>query len=279
MVVPIVLYGSEIWAHHDNLIEMVERLQLKFCKYLLKAKPSTPTCMVRGECGIYPLRNKIRYNIMAFWTRILCGKQSKLIYQMYCALHQLHSDKMYTSPWIANVKRVLEMCGFPIIWIRQSEIDRAVKAKILYLIQSSLDDQFIQEFHFSIQNSPSCILYKFIKTDFGLEPYLNSLSDVYRTTLCKLRLSNNKLEVTKGRYNGTPRINRLCRSCNSSKIGDEYHLIFECDKFQTLRDKYILNYFTKRPNMYKVCNLINMKQNATNNFKFVKFIHECFRLL
>ena len=44
MVLPIALYGSEIWGHAN--FEMIEQLNLQFCKMLLKVKKCTPTCMV-----------------------------------------------------------------------------------------------------------------------------------------------------------------------------------------------------------------------------------------
>ena len=49
MVLPIALYGSEIWGHVN--FEIIERLHLQFCKMLLKVKKCTPTCMVLGELG------------------------------------------------------------------------------------------------------------------------------------------------------------------------------------------------------------------------------------
>ena len=53
MVLPIALYGSEIWGHVN--FEMIERLHLQFCKMLLKVKKCTPTCMVLGELGRLPI--------------------------------------------------------------------------------------------------------------------------------------------------------------------------------------------------------------------------------
>jgi hypothetical protein len=51
MVKPILLYGSEIWGFSKN-IQCLEKVQLRFCKLLLKLKTSTPSYMIYGELGL-----------------------------------------------------------------------------------------------------------------------------------------------------------------------------------------------------------------------------------
>ena len=52
IVVPVLLYGCEIWGFTN--LQMIERLHLKFCKILLNLKKSTPTYMVYSELGAKP---------------------------------------------------------------------------------------------------------------------------------------------------------------------------------------------------------------------------------
>ena len=52
-ITPVILYGSEIWGFHD--VTRPKRIQLKFLKIILNLKPSTPTCMVLGEAGVFPI--------------------------------------------------------------------------------------------------------------------------------------------------------------------------------------------------------------------------------
>ncbi len=46
MVLPIALYGCEIWGCINT--DIIEKLHVQFCKMLLKVKKSTSTCMVYG---------------------------------------------------------------------------------------------------------------------------------------------------------------------------------------------------------------------------------------
>ena len=56
-----------------------------------------------------------------------------------------------------------------------------------------------------------------------------------RAWLSRLRCSAHHLEIEKGRWTKTPIEERLCKMCDNSKIGDEYHLTMECKTFRTKR--------------------------------------------
>jgi hypothetical protein len=53
MVVPIMMYGADVWGYTNS--KLIEKLQLRFCKIVLNVKRSTPNVMVLGELGMYPL--------------------------------------------------------------------------------------------------------------------------------------------------------------------------------------------------------------------------------
>ena len=57
-VKPVLLYGCEVCGFGNN--DMLERVQLKFLKYILKLKKSTPSNMVYGETGVYPLKSTLK---------------------------------------------------------------------------------------------------------------------------------------------------------------------------------------------------------------------------
>jgi hypothetical protein len=46
---PILLYSCEIWG--DENVEIIEKVHLKFLKFILSLKSSTICCMVYGESG------------------------------------------------------------------------------------------------------------------------------------------------------------------------------------------------------------------------------------
>lgn len=65
MVKPIFLYGSEIWGFSKN-IDCLKKIQLRFCKLLLKLKSSTPNDMSYGELGRFPIEIDIKIRMVSF---------------------------------------------------------------------------------------------------------------------------------------------------------------------------------------------------------------------
>ena len=104
--------------------------------------------------------------------------------------------------------------------------------------------QFVQEWHSEMDLSRKCTLYRHVKTEFKLEPYLLKRSrDVFRY-IVKIRCSNHKMAIETGRYYGIDRNLRYCDMCNLDVLGDEYHVFFECANpdIVTLRQQCIPRY-------------------------------------
>jgi hypothetical protein len=76
LVVPILLYGCEIWGFEN--VAIIEKLQLKFLKYVLGVRPSTSTCMVLGKTGSFPLHISIKMRMMSYWVRLVNTPEIRL---------------------------------------------------------------------------------------------------------------------------------------------------------------------------------------------------------
>ena len=68
LVKPVLLYSSEIWAHEGT--EVLEKLHLRFCKYILLVNKTTCLNMVYGELGEYPLFLSAQTRMIMFWANI-----------------------------------------------------------------------------------------------------------------------------------------------------------------------------------------------------------------
>ena len=91
--------------------------------------------------------------------------------------------------------------------------------------------------------------------------YLTVLNKRETYGILKFRTSNHKFPIEVLRYSGVPENERKCPYCLnlnnlSVKLGDEYHFLLECPKFENERKKYIPKKYYARPNMYKYQTLI-----------------------
>ena len=81
-----------------------------------------------------------------------------------------------------------------------------------------------------------------IKMSFGAESYLDDIRcRKIRSSMTSLRVSAHKLEVESGRYckPSVPRNMTYCSLCLSKGkyvVGDEYHMVIECEHFNAPRE-------------------------------------------
>ena len=262
MVLPILLYGAEVWGIKE--FKEIEKLHLKFLKHCLGICNSTCNNMVYGELGRFPLEIKIKIRIISYWSNLLNPNTVKLSKRMYQYLLELDQQNTYTSPWISYVKKVLNECGRSDLWINQTTINPQI---VKPLITQTLKDQFVQKWRSDLATMSSCDLYNTLKGQFELEKYLRSdiINKSLKTALCKFRCGNTRLPKILGRYNNIPRAQRLCNKCPLSVPGDEYHYLFICtnDDIVTLRQNYLNNYLTPNPNMAHCSNLLKINDTTT----------------
>ena len=57
-VVPIFLYGCEVWGYED--CDIIEKLHLEFCRMVLHVDKSTCKCMMNGDRGRPPIVMQIK---------------------------------------------------------------------------------------------------------------------------------------------------------------------------------------------------------------------------
>ena len=114
VVVPVLLYGSEVWGFEK--LDLIERLHLKFLKYVLNLKSSTPDYMVYGETGRFPLYISIHCRMISHWAKLLSGPSSKIVCTLYKFMFKLYCDGDVRNPWMCCIEKILNTCGLSYIW-------------------------------------------------------------------------------------------------------------------------------------------------------------------
>lgn len=254
MIKPILLYGCEAWGTGN--IDVLERIQLKFYKYIFNLKKSTPSYMIYGELGATPLYIDIQVRLVSFWCKLIENSDKhKLSSFVYDAIYELHQHNQIKSVWIETVKDILCSNGFSGVWYSQSFINRTWLQNAL---KQKLNDVFIQNWTSQIQCTSENNIYKVFKTSFEQSKYISILP----TALCKLfmrfRTRNHRLPIETGRWSSIPVNQRLCSYCN--ELGDEFHYLLTCKHFETERKHYLKRYYYTHPNIIKFEQLMNLKK-------------------
>ena len=171
VVATVALYGCEVWGFGNTNI--IDKLQVRFCKILLKAKRSTPTCMVLGELGRLPIQFNIESRMLGFWFRCLNGN-GKISCSFYKLLYKLHTQNVYSSKWLLKIRNILDKCGLLNIWNTQDTIDMNY-INFKNLCKRKLRDYYIEEWNRVVSESRKCFFYKEYKKELVYENYLNKL--------------------------------------------------------------------------------------------------------
>lgn len=265
-ILPILTYSCEVWGYEN--CQILERVHLSFLKRIIKAKKSTPNYMVYSELGRYPLEITIKTRMIAYWSRLLNGKETKLSRQIY---NTMVNKQAFQSKWVKSVKSILTDIGRPDIWESQNVTNTLHISK---KVSQILKDQFFQNMNSSSQESTKRRNYFAFKNNFTLEKYLLTLPKSLYIPLAKFRTGNHRFPVETGRWLSVDYQDRKCKLCNRMDIGDEYHYLFVCEKFCNERNKYLKRYFNTHPNMFKfsqIMNTVNGKELKSLAY-FVKII-------
>ena len=92
-----------------------------------------------------------------------------------------------------------------------------------------------------------------------------------QNSMIRFRLSNHKLPIEKLRHVGVNRSDRICDKCHSSRIDDEYHYLFECEKLRQERELYLGRNINRCSAEKTVFELFNSR-DAKKMYNLSKFI-------
>ena len=221
-VVPILLYGSEVWAPYSNYSfenwdkSVIERCHTQFLKRIIGCNIHTPNLMVRAELGkrplLYDVINRsilyIKHLESISGTLANCSLDSEVSCLDKCNILSLarqfseyySEGSNYLSPKNKEEVKNHSKSYYDAIWCGQiSEMSKADS-------------------------------YTLFKSNIGLEIYTWAVKNYrHRNSLARLRLSAHKLMIEIGRHHKVPpeRTERKRPSC-LYRIEDECHLLITC---------------------------------------------------
>ena len=166
-VVPVLLYGSEVWRC-ENLCD-IEIFLRKFLRMVLKSFKFTPNCMLNGETGSKNMKNKIHKRMVNFWAKLKFGtaeKFSSLMCQLLSKLQAVNPGNLEFK-WIGSVKNILDSTGFSYIWNAESLDLSTFKENF----SQRYDDIFLQNWQEDMEQNSQCSTYKLFKHCHEMEEY------------------------------------------------------------------------------------------------------------
>jgi hypothetical protein len=260
-VVPVLLYGCEVWGFQD--LSLCDKLQLRFFKILLRLKSNTSSCMVYGELGEFPVSLEVKTRLLCFWYR-LCLDSYVNPDKLSVLMLRLHETNFAVSTlksqWLTFVHDCLHENGLGYIWLHVQHRHLFLTIdQFKNLVKQRMRDQFFQQWSSDVHNNNVCITYRLFKESLCFENYLLKLSPVLANSMVKFRCSNHRLPVQQLRYSNVPREDRVCNLCSMNEIGDEMHYVLICPHPDLLNARRMLlpKFYLQHPNVLKLNNLFS----------------------
>ena len=250
LVVPVLLYNSEVWGSFlkvkslhsltkfkDNLFDESykhEQLLNRICKYALGIPKKSSNIAAKGELGVYHLNIEIYIRMIKFFFHL--GKLIKdgnglidsAVKECYTVWKRGDNYSKQLS-WLTAVFYLFEMAGHRYYSISNYfELDQE---RVIKTLKSELQRLFHQHFFKTISLSKKLEpIYSKVKKEFKEESYLSDVDyHKYRSAITKFRISAHNLPIEKGRWNGCDKADRKCTRCINHELGDEKHYLFFCN--------------------------------------------------
>jgi hypothetical protein len=279
MISPILLYGSEVGGFSET--QHIEKVQNKFCKFVLGVPVNTPTLAVLAETGRYPMYVQYYSRLVKYWLKLLSMPPNRYPRACYDMLFSL--DQAGRSTWASSVRQLLVRFGFQNVWEAQQ-----VENSIIFLreFKCKVKQAYVAEWEHEVAQCSKLSLYRQLKTDGILrQSYLYNVTiKSYRSGLAKLRCSAHKLRIETGRHCGELLAERVCSLCLRHNgvyvLEDEYHFMLNCPAYLDLRETYLKDYVRALPDQQKYETFLNLlgSTDETVQLKVAGYIFQANKL-
>ena len=253
VIVPILLYASEIWGAYtvipskssaqDNISgyckTYFETFYMRFLKYCLGVHRKASNIAVYGELGKTPLSLKVMTRVCKNWLRIMNMDQNSLLFNAYkCHVEMSETNQ---SSWLKSVKDTLHAVGLQELW---NDHEMYYGDFPSYIFKKQITEKFQNQWQQEImrQTDDSKLrTYKLFKNDLKFERYLEVIKNFdIRKNITRLRISAHNLYIETGRHRRPAKVpvnQRLCSLCQN--IEDEYHFVISCKQHNIPRQYFL----------------------------------------
>ena len=118
-VCSILLYASKTWGFTSAIA--IDRVQRKFCKWMLNMKQSTHNLAIYNELGLYPMIIERQVLIIKYWIKLNSNENVNIILRtVYRSMVEDLSKGAVN--WLSKVQYLLESNGFADIWMNPDSV-------------------------------------------------------------------------------------------------------------------------------------------------------------
>ena len=271
-VLPIMQYGSEIWAF-ESCVQCCEKVHLFALKKYLNVAMCTPNDFVYKETCRYPIYINFFVNSLRYWLRLIQMSDDRIPKKAYSLLYDL--DLKGKRTWVTQIRSCLFQNGFGFVWLQQGVGD---VNNFLKVLKQRLVDCRWQNLNEHLHESNRFFIYRgFCGQQPILPMYLNmDLNRHFIYILTKFRFGISELKVHFYRYRLHCHKDLICPLCKVG-IEDEIHFLLVCPFYRKLRGKFISPKFHNAPSIFHY-NILMASVNVNIVKNVCLFLYSAFKM-
>ena len=269
MIKPVLLYGCEIWTptglgvrenlktksasaqfYHELKLDypiehrflertnLIEKLHLKFCRFVLGVHQKTANLAVYGETGRFPLYVD-QISQCAKYCNHLENTENTLLKSFYSNLINKEKYCMESS-LVGFCKSVNTISGAAIIKGPLKNLSSNIRKTLQYNFKNYWFRVVNNDLAKKGKGGNKLRTYKQFKGHFKTEAYLSIPDFKLRRAMARFRTSAHRLRIESDRYNCKngyiPPEKRICSNCPLGETEDEFHFLIKCTAFTDQRN-------------------------------------------
>ena len=242
-------YGCEVWSPYQLSGEAaaarraLDKIHLQILRELSGVRGTVSIPILLRELDISPLQDTWWIRTIRFWNSLSVLPDTHLYKRI--ALHACRTAVTgNVRNWAFHIFKGVRRLGYDLI-IRidaLTVIDPSTFSQLLSQRQAAV----WKDLDFCPRTCPSAKARLCTYAAWFARPpgqLYRSLLNLPLSMRClhrlfRFRMGCHSLPRDIGSWTGVPREDRLCPLCDTSSLGDEKHLVFECPALQAVRDKY-----------------------------------------
>ena len=250
-VPPTAAYGCEVWGfqqfpqQYSALRLELATSHLQMLKEIAGVRSSTPTDILFAELGLQPIQHVWLLRAAKFWNSLAC-KPATSIYKVMALDCCSAAVSLSRHNWAWSMFRAIRATGYELC-IRADDMDMidvgALKQHLARQQSAAWDGLDVSPRTCPSPKSRHCTYLRWFARPSGKSA--RTLLDIPVSATCmkgllRFRMGVHRLPRDEGAWvrPHIPRLERICQLCATNTVGDERHLVFECQGLQCFREKW-----------------------------------------
>ena len=243
LVLPVILYGVEIWGGSisPSTWEEFEGIQKRFLTNFLKVKSQTPYHLLLLETGTLPIEIMGIERVVAYMLKVKHSPTHRLphiAWEASCKKQKTHKSKILNTGWMLDISKWLKRWNASHLLHEASKDPTVNEASLQRQCITKWESEGRSRFtHYTTHIATNYKTLFFSKRTHRTQPYITEpipLSAI--RTLASIRLSSHSLRCETGRWGTGELCHRLCTSCHMHTPESEHHTLLVCPTYTHIRE-------------------------------------------